>query len=759
MSRYQHPSSPAHLARWAAIPRPRIAALAGAAALFVWLAFGGPAAAGAPASSASFVLQQSTVNSGGGASASASYRLDGSAAQASAAGTSNSPSYLMRSGFWTDISTRVVLRVEGAGSGAGSVIGGVVSCQLDAGSAAGTCAASLIRGAAALLVATPDASQRFDGWTGCDSLSTTALPGDTCGLVVRSGRSVSAAFTALATVGDRVWRDIDGNGVQNAGEPGLPGIAVFIDDGDGVSGTVVTAGDGSYAFLDVPPGTYTLEVDPQTLPAGVRPSFDPDGVATPNRATLSPTDGQSLDDADFGYQPLTNLAVELSDSEDPLPGGEDLTYSLTVANLGPGIATSVTLRPSLPAGTRLVATAGCAEDPFGAPNCSLGDLDVGESVDLSIEVSVDPAPPASITFTADVFSIEVDLDLFDNAASDTTGLDADPPSVTLVSSTPSTSDGALTECENVHGTALTALTVGFDEPMLDPPGDATPGDVTSPETWSLVEAGPDGELSTVACGAAAGDDVPVPLGSVLYESLSAVATLRPEGGSFGEGLYTLLVCGAGANAATDLAGNAVDGDGDGAPGDDFARQFRLEPENLLANGSLDCDLGSWSLSSDDPDEVVYSPDDLDGSADSGSAALARLSNGARFALDQCVELEGGGGTPLQFAGAFRLETEAPSINMGLGCEFFDGPGCRGQSLLLTVGSAALGDTDSSWLELFHTMTAPESAQSTRCSAAVSNLAGDAFEARIDRLRLTDSGALFEDGFESGDTAAWSETFP
>jgi hypothetical protein len=66
--------------------------------------------------------------------------------------------------------------------------------------------------------------------------------------------------TDTAIIGDRVWSDADGDGFQDAGEPGFGGILVRLytdSDGDGVidgSETYVettTAADGSYQFTGV----------------------------------------------------------------------------------------------------------------------------------------------------------------------------------------------------------------------------------------------------------------------------------------------------------------------------------------------------------------------------------------------------------------------------------------------------------------------------------------------------------------------------
>ena len=65
-----------------------------------------------------------------------------------------------------------------------------------------------------------------------------------------------------ATVlGDRVWHDLNNNGLQDAGEPGLGGVEVALWDDAGPTrvATTTTNLNGNYAFYNVPTGTYYLE--------------------------------------------------------------------------------------------------------------------------------------------------------------------------------------------------------------------------------------------------------------------------------------------------------------------------------------------------------------------------------------------------------------------------------------------------------------------------------------------------------------------
>jgi len=65
--------------------------------------------------------------------------------------------------------------------------------------------------------------------------------------------------SAPIEIGNRVWRDTNNNGVQDADEAGLSGVQVSLQSPTGTIGTVNTAADGTYYFSGLQPNTtYTL---------------------------------------------------------------------------------------------------------------------------------------------------------------------------------------------------------------------------------------------------------------------------------------------------------------------------------------------------------------------------------------------------------------------------------------------------------------------------------------------------------------------
>jgi hypothetical protein len=72
-----------------------------------------------------------------------------------------------------------------------------------------------------------------------------------------------SGLSSLAAVGDFVFQDLNRNGLQDDGEPGIAGVLVDLVATDGsYFATAVTDATGHYLFTDVPPGTYYLQFHP-----------------------------------------------------------------------------------------------------------------------------------------------------------------------------------------------------------------------------------------------------------------------------------------------------------------------------------------------------------------------------------------------------------------------------------------------------------------------------------------------------------------
>ncbi|NJN16429.1 MAG: DUF11 domain-containing protein [Oscillochloris sp.] len=101
-----------------------------------------------------------------------------------------------------------------------------------------------------------------------------------------------------AALGDRVWHDQDGDGVQDVGEPGIDGVTVTlrtpgpngtIGDGDDTTeGITVTAAGGFYRFDNLPPGDYYVQFG-----------------ATAGYTDVSPQNQGAVDSVDSDADPTT----------------------------------------------------------------------------------------------------------------------------------------------------------------------------------------------------------------------------------------------------------------------------------------------------------------------------------------------------------------------------------------------------------------------------------------------------------------------
>ncbi|MEM9557318.1 MAG: FG-GAP-like repeat-containing protein [Acidobacteriota bacterium] len=97
-----------------------------------------------------------------------------------------------------------------------------------------------------------------------------------------------------------------------------------------------------------------------------------------------------------------DLAISITESSDPATAGTDITYTVTVTNNGPDPATSVLVDGVLSGAVDFVSTSGCAEDPTGFPQCTLGDLvATGQaSFDLVARVRASATAGISLEVTA-----------------------------------------------------------------------------------------------------------------------------------------------------------------------------------------------------------------------------------------------------------------------------------------------------------------------------------------------------------------------
>ena len=148
------------------------------------------------------------------------------------------------------------------------------------------------------------------------------------GMAAPLGVTVQPVLAQSGSIGDFVWYDYNGNGIQDADEPGISGVTVnLLDadgdpvfDGDGNPVTTVSDGYGRYEFIGLPPGDYILEfIAPPgaytfTLQnQGDDPALSSDANPITGRTgTITLLDDQERTDIDAGFVPnyCTNFYLD-----------------------------------------------------------------------------------------------------------------------------------------------------------------------------------------------------------------------------------------------------------------------------------------------------------------------------------------------------------------------------------------------------------------------------------------------------------------
>jgi fimbrial isopeptide formation D2 family protein/uncharacterized repeat protein (TIGR01451 family) len=230
-------------------------------------------------------------------------------------------------------------------------------------------------------------------------------------------------YQGAGSLGDRVWNDGDGDGVQDTGEAGVSGVTVILTwaGPDGIVGTSddeiftdVTDSNGAYGFDGLPAGNYRVSVDTTTLPADLRPTYDLDGGLN-HLVDIGVTDGQDRVDVDFGYViPAIDLAiVKGDDGVTTVPGGT-LIYTLSYTNTGNFPVTGVVISETVPLHTTFNPAANaaswqCAGVSAGSVcTYAVGPVARGVGASLSFAVTVVDPLPAGVQTLTNVTSITDD---------------------------------------------------------------------------------------------------------------------------------------------------------------------------------------------------------------------------------------------------------------------------------------------------------------------------------------------------------------
>ena len=253
-------------------------------------------------------------------------------------------------------------------------------------------------------------------------------------------------FGAVGTgvIGDQLFVDVNQNGgsAPDAGDRPLAGVKVMLTwtGPGGITRTyeTTTDADGMYKFENLLPGDYKVSIDPETLQTAEplldvlthSPAGDVDARTVVDAATkadaaklaqafnlnvsvtLSGEANRNVDqDWGFGVSADTAIKKAITDPDEAaqesfeFTPGQRVTYTLTLTNNGPGVATGVTASDQLPAGVAFVSAQGDGSYDSATGVWDLSDAPLAKGDVKTIAITVDITGEGAGTLVTNVARI------------------------------------------------------------------------------------------------------------------------------------------------------------------------------------------------------------------------------------------------------------------------------------------------------------------------------------------------------------------
>ena len=219
-------------------------------------------------------------------------------------------------------------------------------------------------------------------------------------------------YQPSSAIGDFVWRDVDGDGLQDGGsETGMPGVVVTLyDAASNAVGATTSSATGAYAFSNLTAGTYFLQF---AAPSNYTYTLQDQGGSDAADSDVSPATGftaafylpPGTTDAsrDAGFAAIVRglRLTKTSSAGSCLTVGNAITYTLVVQNTGTVAQTGIALYDPLPNGlayvTGSVTWAGGTLATAGPPPNLLVNLRLTNSQSATVTVQAVVSSPATVT--------------------------------------------------------------------------------------------------------------------------------------------------------------------------------------------------------------------------------------------------------------------------------------------------------------------------------------------------------------------------
>jgi len=217
-----------------------------------------------------------------------------------------------------------------------------------------------------------------------------------------------AGFYKLASLGDKVWWDLNEDGIQDAGEPGIKGVTVTLKDGSGTTiATDITDANGDYSFTDLEPGNYSVvftkpnndwTISPKEQGTDDAKDSNAD-TATGQTDTTTLSSGEDDDTVDAGMSIPSSYTITKKNTTaaSELTPGDPISFTITIKNTGKTWLAVLPLRDTYDTTYLAYVNADTASDD----NVDDGTIDW---TDLTASYGNDLAPGASfsvvVNFTA-----------------------------------------------------------------------------------------------------------------------------------------------------------------------------------------------------------------------------------------------------------------------------------------------------------------------------------------------------------------------